>query len=115
MRAKGGAAAGQALQSAAKADIPSRAVTGAVAATAAGQEEDTSNYRKIQTSDGARHLIHPEDLEEARKRDPNLKVLDQPGQWVKVKMGDGSVLEVHPADLAELQKRNPDAQIQEDE
>jgi len=53
-----------------------------VEATNAGRnaDQDTSGWRKIQTSDGARHLIHPQDLEEAQRRDPGLKILDQPDQ-----------------------------------
>ena len=39
--------------------------------------EDTSNWIPIQLSDGSKHLIHPEDLQEAKRRDPELKVLDQ--------------------------------------
>jgi len=47
------------------------------ATTASASDEDTSDWRRIQTSDGATYLIHPEDLDEAKKRDPNLKVLAQ--------------------------------------
>jgi hypothetical protein len=43
-------------------------------------DEDTSDWRKIQTSDGKQHMIHPEDLEEAKRRDPGLKILNQPDQ-----------------------------------
>jgi len=71
IRAQKGAAAGEALQSAAKAGTPGALVTGATAATATA---DTS-WRKIQMSDGKQYMIHPEDLEEAKKRDPNLKVI----------------------------------------
>jgi hypothetical protein len=42
------------------------------------RDEGTSNWKKIQTSDGKQHMIHPEDLEEAKRRDPGLKTLDQP-------------------------------------
>lgn len=38
---------------------------------------DTSNWRRIQSSDQKHYLIHPEDLPEAQRRDPELKVLDQ--------------------------------------
>ena len=44
------------------------------------RDESTSNWKKIQTSDGKQHMIHPEDLEEAKRRDPGLKILDQPDQ-----------------------------------
>jgi hypothetical protein len=37
--------------------------------------EDTSDWRHIQASDGNHYMIHPEDLQEAKKRDPSLKVL----------------------------------------
>ncbi len=40
-------------------------------------DEDRSNWRRIQRSDQKHYLIHPEDLPEARRRDPALKVLDQ--------------------------------------
>ena len=40
--------------------------------------EDTSNWIPIQLSDGSKHLIHPEDLGEAQRRDPKLQILDQP-------------------------------------
>ena len=40
------------------------------------QDQDTSGWRHIQTSDQKHYMIHPEDLEEARRRDPNLKVLE---------------------------------------
>ena len=43
-------------------------------------DEDTSNWKKIQTSDGKQHMIHPEDLEEAKRRDPGLRILDQSDQ-----------------------------------
>jgi hypothetical protein len=49
-------------------------------ANPSGTSQDTSDWRKIQTSDGAQYLIHPEDLEEAKKRDPELKILDEPDQ-----------------------------------
>ncbi len=42
--------------------------------------EDTSDWRRIQTSDKKHFLIHPEDLAEAQRRDPALKILDQPNQ-----------------------------------
>ncbi len=44
------------------------------------RDEDTSNWRLIQTSDQKQHLIHPEDLPEASRRDPGLKILEQPDQ-----------------------------------
>ncbi len=47
-------------------------------------QDDTSSWQHIQTSDGARHLIHPEDLEEAKKRDPSLKLLGQPPKGARV-------------------------------
>jgi hypothetical protein len=37
---------------------------------------DTSDWRRIQTSDQKHFLIHPEDLPEAQRRDPKLIVLD---------------------------------------
>ncbi len=40
-------------------------------------DEDTSNWRRIQSSDQKQYLIHPEDLPEAQRRDPELKLLDQ--------------------------------------
>lgn len=43
-------------------------------------EQNTSDWRRIQTSDKEHFLIHPEDLAEAKKRDPGLQVLDQPNQ-----------------------------------
>jgi hypothetical protein len=76
MRAKGGAAAGEALQSAAKAGTPGALATGALAASASGQK-DTSNWVPIQISDGQGLIIHPEDLEEAKRRDPNLRTLQR--------------------------------------
>jgi hypothetical protein len=48
--------------------------------SAAGTSEDTSDWRRIQTSDKKHFLIHPEDLPEAQRRDLNLQVLDQPDQ-----------------------------------
>jgi len=56
--------------------------TGVASPTDAGMnaDQDTSGWRKIQTSDGGRHLIHPEDLEEAQRRDATLKILDQPNK-----------------------------------
>jgi len=44
-------------------------------ASNAEQDQDTSGWRHIQTSGGKHYKIHPEDLEEAQRRDPNLKVL----------------------------------------
>ena len=41
------------------------------------RNEDTSQWIPIQLGDGSRHLIHPEDLPEAQRRDPNIKILDQ--------------------------------------
>jgi hypothetical protein len=46
-------------------------------ATAGSDEEDTSDWRRIQTSDGKQYKIHPEDLPEAQRRDPNLIIHDQ--------------------------------------
>jgi hypothetical protein len=40
-------------------------------------DEETSNWQRIRTSDQKHLLIHPEDLPEALKRDPNLQILDQ--------------------------------------
>lgn len=40
-------------------------------------DEDTSDWRRIQTSDQKHFLIHPEDLPKAQRRDPELIVLDQ--------------------------------------
>jgi hypothetical protein len=103
MRAKGGAMAGQVLQSTAKADVPSMAVRGATAAAAIGaqaaqkdsgeaesaptqdagpiaqakptaDDQDTSDWQHITTSDGRSWKIHPEDLPEAKRRDPKLKI-----------------------------------------
>ncbi len=42
---------------------------------ASNAEQNTSDWHHIKTSDGARHLIHPEDLPEAKRRDPRLQVL----------------------------------------
>ncbi len=42
-----------------------------------GTSEDTSDWRHIITSDGQNWKIHPEDLEAARRRDPQLMILDQ--------------------------------------
>jgi len=44
------------------------------------RDEDTSTWRHIQTSDGQQHMIHPEDLAEAQRRDPALTILSQPNQ-----------------------------------
>jgi len=41
-------------------------------------DQDTAGWRHIQTSDKKHHLIHPEDLEEAKRRDPSLIIHDQP-------------------------------------
>jgi len=41
-------------------------------------DQDTSGWTHIQTSDKKHHLIHPEDLEEAKRRDPSLIIHDQP-------------------------------------
>ena len=41
-------------------------------------DQDMSGWRHIQTSDKKHHLIHPEDLTEAQRRDPNLIIHDQP-------------------------------------
>jgi hypothetical protein len=59
--------------------LPKSVTRGAVAGatTASQSDEDTSDWRHIQTSDQKQHLIHPEDLPEARRRDPQLKILDQ--------------------------------------
>jgi hypothetical protein len=38
---------------------------------------DTSGWRRIQTSDKKHYMIHPEDLQEALKRDPSLIIHDQ--------------------------------------
>jgi len=71
---------GEALQSPIVQGAVSKAGAVGQAARTASQDEDTSDWQKIQTSDGARHLIHPEDLAEAQRRDPKLKILDQPDQ-----------------------------------
>ncbi len=42
--------------------------------TPISQNEDTSGWVPIQTSDGQKLIIHPEDLDEAKKRDPNLQI-----------------------------------------
>lgn len=57
--------------------LPKSVTRGAVAGatTASASDEDTSDWRRIQTSDGATFLIHPEDLPEAQRRDPSLQVL----------------------------------------
>lgn len=53
------------------------AALGAIGGQSAGDsEQDTSGWVPIQTSDGRRFTIHPEDLEEAQRRDPTLKVLN---------------------------------------
>jgi hypothetical protein len=44
--------------------------------TPISQNENTNGWLPIQTSDGQKLRIHPEDLDEAKKRDPNLKILD---------------------------------------
>ncbi len=47
------------------------------AAAGTSNEQNTSDWRRIQTSDKKHFLIHPEDLPEAQRRDPELIVLDQ--------------------------------------
>ena len=46
--------------------------------TAKLADQDTSDWRHIQTSDGKHYKIHPADLAEAQRRDAQLKILDQP-------------------------------------
>ncbi len=60
---------------------PAGSTATGVAATDAGRnaDRDTSGWRHIQSSD-KHYLIHPEDLAEAQRRDPALKILDQPNQ-----------------------------------
>ncbi len=69
LESQGAAAAGKALQS---------PVVGKVAQVA--KPAIASNWHHIQTSDGQQHMIHPEDLAEAQRRDPALTILSQPNQ-----------------------------------
>jgi len=39
--------------------------------------EDTSGWTRIRSGDGRTFLIHPEDLAEARRRIPDLQVLEE--------------------------------------
>jgi hypothetical protein len=57
--------------------LPKSVTRGAVAGATTASDGDTSDWRRIQTSDGATFLIHPEDLPEAQRRDPGLKALDE--------------------------------------
>ena len=52
--------------------------TGVAASATDGMnaDQDTSGWQHIQSS-GKHYLIHPEDLEKAKKRDPNLIIHDQ--------------------------------------
>ena len=71
-------AAGQVAQGIGSAAKMAASTGGGAAASQVGQAAENQgieNWIPIETSDGARHLIHPEDLEEAKKRDPKLKVL----------------------------------------
>ena len=43
--------------------------------TPISQNENTNGWVPIQTSDGQKLIIHPEDLAEAKRRDPSLQVL----------------------------------------
>lgn len=87
---------------------------GAGALVTGFQQEDTRNWIPIQTSDSKQHLIHPEDLAEAQRRDPKLKVLDKPqpqSDWVHVQFADDSVHRIHPADVNQALKQNPGAKV----
>jgi hypothetical protein len=53
------------------------ATAGESATGADSEQEDMGNWVPIQTSDGQKLTIHPEDLNEAKKRDPKLKILAQ--------------------------------------
>ena len=59
--------------------LPKSVTRGAVAGATSASDEDTSDWRHIQSSD-QHYMIHPEDLEEAKRRDPNLIIHDQPNQ-----------------------------------
>jgi len=64
-----------------KAAATAKSVAGTAAQMGALAEGDASQpWIKIQTSDGKSWEIHPGDLAEAKKRDPKLKILDQPNQ-----------------------------------
>jgi hypothetical protein len=53
----------------------------AARATAGGQDnqdrQDTSGWTRIRLGSGKTFLIHPEDLAEARRRIPDLQVLEE--------------------------------------
>lgn len=54
---------GQVMDTLGKAGLTGQMATGA---------EDTSNWIPVELSDGSRHLVHPEDLDELKQRDPGL-------------------------------------------
>jgi hypothetical protein len=73
-RAQGGAAAGQALQGAAKTGTASNvAAIGATAATTG-----TQDWIQVQTSDGKKYDVHPEDVDKLKQKDPGMKILQTP-------------------------------------
>lgn len=70
-RAQGGAAVGQAMQTAGKTGTASSvSAIGQTAATKGAQD-----WIQVQTSDGKKYEVHPEDVEKLQKRDPGMKVL----------------------------------------
>jgi len=70
IRAQTGNAVGESLQSAAKAGVPSTAVQGAAVAGNSGSDK----WIRVNMSDGKSVEVHPEDLGELQKRDPQAKV-----------------------------------------
>lgn len=94
----------QVMNTLGKAGLTGQMATGAT-------NTDTSEWIPIQAS-GKQYLIHPEDFQEAQRRDPNLRVLGGAGSdWIRLQFANGDEREIHFADLDKALKQNPNAKV----
>jgi len=103
------AGAGEALQS--------PVVQGAVSKVGAVGQAAKGTWTRVHFADDSEHLVHPQDVDEALRRNPSAKVVDEDEDtsgWQKIRLTDGRQFLIHPEDLVEAKKRDAGLRVIEE-